>query len=350
MQVYLKDWGGEQLISCFDQPTGSLILIGIHSSILGPATGGTRMMSYASDDLAISDCLRLSKSMTYKFALADFPRGGGKAVISIPASLSDKDRKGLLKRYGQLVNKLNGLFYTGPDIGISQDDLEEIGKYAPNYVFCKTNNQGQANHSGEATALGVLSAIKSTIWHLYSNDELENKVILVQGAGSVGHALILLLLEEKASVLFTDIKPPSKILIDKGAQFVAPEEIFKQECIVFSPCAQGGILDNETIKQLNCKAVVGAANNQLVNDEALELLREKDILYAPDFAVNIGGAMVVTGIETFNWSNEKVSAEIEKIGSTLELIYDSAEEKNISTVDAALEIVRNRLQQKVYDL
>lgn len=346
MQKDLQDWKGEQLISCVDEPTGSLILIGIHSSVLGPATGGTRMMSYDSEEAALRDCLRLSKSMTHKFAMANFPRGGGKAVIATPPSLSEKQRRGLLFRYGLLLKRLNGLFYTGPDMGITSDDLNQIGLTAPNYVFCKTDEDGQGHQSGEATALGVLSAIKTTIRYLYGSDELKDRTIIIQGAGSVGKMLILLLLEESAKVIFTDIDIPDKRMIEKGAIFVEPDEIYHQKGDIFSPCAQGGILKSETIYKLNCKAIVGAANNQLAYEEAGIQLKEKGILYAPDFVVNIGGAMSITGIEALNWSREKAALEIANIGATLDMIFHRAREQNINTVTAALEIVTQRLAEK----
>lgn len=346
LQEKLAAWNGEQLLTSIDHPTNSLICIGIHSSVLGPATGGTRMQTYATPEAAISDCLALSKSMTHKFALANFPRGGGKAVISVPASLTPTEKRGLLERYGQLLSRLKGLFYTGPDMGITPEDLNTMGQYAPDYVFCRTNASGQANNSGDATALGVLSAIKSTVKYLEGVDDLKDKTIVVQGAGSVGSALIKLLLHEKSKVIFTDIHEPNERLINDGAVFVSPAKIYHQEGIIFCPCAQGGILNETNIQQLHCKAVVGAANNQLSHPEAIQQLQTNNILYAPDFAVNIGGAMAITGMEALQWSQEKASAEIAKIGDTIEMIYIIATHKKISTVDAALQIVEERLTKK----
>lgn len=341
----LVAWKGEQLITSIDKPTNSLICIGIHSSTLGPATGGTRMQTYLTPDAAISDCLALSKSMTHKFTLANFPRGGGKAVISVPASLTPTEKKGLLERYGQLLSRLRGLFYTGPDMGITPEDLNTMGHYAPDYVFCRTNASGQANNSGDATALGVLSAIKATFKYLEGKDDLKDKTIVVQGAGSVGSALIKLLLHEKARVIFTDIHLPNESLINDGAVFVSPDKIYQQEGIIFCPCAQGGILQEKNIQQLRCKAVVGAANNQLTHPGVIQHLQANDILYAPDFAVNIGGAMAITGMEALQWSHEKAATEIAKIGDTIEMIYTIAANKKISTVDAALQIVEERLTE-----
>ncbi len=346
LQQLLTIWNGEQLITTIDQPTGSLICIGIHSSILGAATGGTRMQTYLTPEAAIADCLALSKSMTYKFALANFPRGGGKAVISVPASLTPIEKKGLLERYGQLLGRLKGLFYTGPDMGITPEDLNTMGQYAPDYVFCRTNASGQANNSGDATALGVLSAIKATVKYLDGEDDLMDKTIIVQGAGSVGSALIKLLLHEKAKIIFTDIHAPDQQLINNGAVFVSPDSIYQQEGMIFCPCAQGGILQEKNIQQLRCKAVVGAANNQLSHPDVIQHLQDNKILYAPDFAVNIGGAMAITGIEALQWTHEKAAAEIAKIGDTIEMIYKIATHKKFSTVDAALQIVEERLAKK----
>jgi len=53
---------------------------------------------------------------------------------------------------------------------------------------------------------------------------------------------------------------------------------------VFSPCAIGGVLTEESIPKLRCRVVAGSANNQLGSPEDAERLRVAGILYAPDYA------------------------------------------------------------------
>src|SRR5579883_345104 len=71
----------EQIVFCSDKASGLRAIIGVHNTTLGPALGGARMWTYASDYDALRDVLRLSRGMTYKAAAAGLNLGGGKAVI-----------------------------------------------------------------------------------------------------------------------------------------------------------------------------------------------------------------------------------------------------------------------------
>ena len=347
MSELIRNWDGEMVISQFDHPTGSWIFIGIHSSALGPAAGGTRMMHYGSQTDALRDCLKLSQGMTMKFALANFPRGGGKAVIATPEGLSREARGALLLRYGKLIKQLRGLYYTGPDIGTSSVDMDLIAQTAGGFVHSRTVENGGAGNSSELTAWGVYHAIRTTLSYLDGAADWEKRTVAIQGLGSVGKRLAELLLKEGARLVVSDINPEARkfFAANTRVNFVEPAVIYSAECDVFSPCALGGILNRKTMPKLRCRAVVGAANNQLAASEVGLWLHEKDILYAPDFAANAGGAMGITGIEAMGWSAERASDEVSKIGETVGRIYRLAADQNLPTSAAAEKMAAENLSR-----
>jgi glutamate dehydrogenase/leucine dehydrogenase len=211
IESMIREWDGETVIVRFDPPTGAWILIAIHSSRLGPSTGGTRMKHYPHLKAALEDVLKLSAGMTYKFAVPGFARGGGKAVISIPEDLKPKPRTGLLRRYGELVHQLGGYFYTGPDIGTSPEDMDTIAETGAPYVFSRTPAAGGAGSSGPFTALGVFTGIQAACGHVFGDSSLKGRRVLVQGAGSVGTELIELLGDDGATILFSEIDEESRM-------------------------------------------------------------------------------------------------------------------------------------------
>jgi leucine dehydrogenase len=344
LESFFIQWDGEDTIIRFDRPTGAWIIIAIHSTKLGPAAGGTRMRSYQDLSSAVRDAHNLSSGMTYKFALANFPRGGGKAVIAVPDKLNPNDRPDLLRRYGKLIKQLGGLYQTGPDVGTSSFDMDIIAETGFPYVFGRSVEKGGAGGTGPATALGVFSAIKAVCEHLFGSESIKEKRVLVQGAGSVGGALIDLLLESDAKVVFSDtdrsiIEHYNKLELE----FVPPEKVFDTACDIFSPCAFGGILNRETIPRLKCLAVAGAANNQLAEPLDAERLMERNILYAPDYAINIGGAMCLEGIEAMGWSRQETEERIKSVRHTVRRIFELSKAEGITTDLVARRIAESRL-------
>lgn len=345
MESLLTAWSGETVILRPDRPTRSWIVIAIHSSRLGPATGGTRLQSYPDLTAAVADALRLAEGMTLKYAVAGFPRGGGKAVIAVESPLAPAARAGLLRRYGALIQSLHGLFATGPDLGTSSADMDVIAETGAPYVFSRTPARGGAGGSGPATALGVLSAIEATCRWLFGDATLQGRHVLVQGAGSAGAPLIDLLLEAGATVSVSDVDPDRvrRCRDERGLRVVPPGEVYDTPCDIFAPCALGGVLDEHTIPRLQARAVVGAANNQLASPADAERLRARGILYAPDYAVNIGGAMAITGIEAMGWSVEQAAAEVRRVGATLTRIFELARDEGITPDAAARRLAHGRL-------
>jgi leucine dehydrogenase len=346
MQSLIESWDGEFVVNYFDRSTGSWIFIGVHSTKLGVATGGTRLKTYPALSQGLEDALRLSKGMTLKWAILGLPRGGGKGVIAVPGDFRDRDREGLFLRYGELVEKLGGIYETGPDLGTSSSDMDIIARKT-SHVFATSPEKGGAGGSGPATALGVFSAIKASCDHLFGDSSLEGRRILVQGVGGVGAELARMLKESGAEVMVTDIEQErAKTLREEiGVECVDPEEVYTTDCDIFSPCAVGGILNKDTIPKLKARIVCGAANNQLQTPSDGESLKERGVLYAPDFVVNAGAAIYLLGVEKLKWSKDKTEEEIRRIGETLRKVYKEAEEGGIPTEEAALRIAEKNLSR-----
>jgi glutamate dehydrogenase/leucine dehydrogenase len=346
LESLLHAWDGEDVVMRHDWPTGTWILIAIHSTRLGPAAGGTRMKSYSSLADALRDAQRLAEAMTYKFALSGLPRGGGKAVLAVPEGLHVKAREGLLRRYGTLVAQLGGLYSTGPDVGTTALDMDIIAETGAPYVFGRSLERGGAGDSGPATAIGVLAAIRLTCARLFGTEDLTGRRVVVQGAGSVGLPLLRLLAEAGADIAYGDVNPLAceRAHAELGLLHSSPETLYDAECDVFAPCALGAVLSEVTIPRLRCRAVVGSANNQLATPEDADRLAARGILYAPDFVVNSGGAVWLLGRESLGWSAAEAGECIaDTIRRTLDRVYSLAEERAVTTTAAAQAVAEERL-------
>ena len=347
MESLIGQWEGETVITRYDRPANAWIFIAVYSTLLGPAAGGTRMKPYPDPRTALQDAMLLAKGMAYKYAIPGMPWGGGKAVIAVPDAFDPALRAGLLRRYGKLVHQLGGLFYTGPDMGTCSLDMNVIAETGAPYVFACTPEAGGCGSSGPFTALGVFTAIQACCEHVFGEASVQGRKVLVQGAGSVGGPLITSLLAAGAEVIFSDVDRDviRHYRDERGVPFVEKDEIYQVECDIFSPCAGGGILNRNTIPALRCKAIAGGANNQLQAAGDGERLRVRDILYAPDFVVNVGGAMAVLGLETLKWSRDRAEEEVATtIGRALQRVFEVAEKKDVSTEVAAEVIAGERLQ------
>jgi leucine dehydrogenase len=346
MDTLIRDWEGEYVVSRFDRKTGTMMFIAIHSTALGVASGGTRLKSYAHPREALRDAMRLAHGMTHKFAVIDFPRGGAKAVLSVPDDFDPADREGLMLRYGQWLADLRGVFETGPDLGTSPADMALIARHFSG-VFGLPADAGGAGDSGPDTALGVFCGIQASCEHYFSSADLTGRTVLVQGAGAVGEPLIRLLMEAGCEVKFSDIDPVlvAKVRQELGLQFVEPEAVYGEPCDVFAPCAAGGILNAETIPQLACHIVAGSANNQLDEPEDGERLSQRNVLYAPDYVINAGGAIFLLAVEGSGWAVTRARERVRKIGDTMREIYAHSEEHGISPARAAERIAIERLRR-----
>jgi leucine dehydrogenase len=340
LEDLIRAWDGEEVVVRFDRPTGSWMFVCIHSTARGPAGGGTRMKTYGKPSDALADAMRLAGAMTLKMAAVDMPFGGGKSVLAVPELLDGDTRRDLLLRYADLVASLRGTFHTGPDVNTTVADMDVIGERCP-YVFCRSEEHGGSGNPGPHTARGVFHGIRASVRHVFGNDSLEGRVVLVQGLGSVGGPLAEELAAAGARVLVSDLVPGRAERL--GAEVVPAEEVIGTECDVYAPCALGGTLNSETIPRLRCRIVAGSANNQLAEPEDAERLREAGILYAPDFVINAGGVLNSLGTEQLGWTRERIEERLARIGATLAEIYARADAEGLTTEAAAEQLARARL-------
>ena len=68
--------------------------------------------------------------------------------------------------------------------------MDVIAETAAPYVFSRTPDAGGAGSSGPHTALGVFAGIQIASQHLWKDESLTGRRVLVQGMGSVGAPLI----------------------------------------------------------------------------------------------------------------------------------------------------------------
>ncbi|UCD77521.1 MAG: Glu/Leu/Phe/Val dehydrogenase [Desulfobacterales bacterium] len=348
MENLIRDWNGETVITRYDRPSGAWIFIAIYSTHLGPAGGGTRMKTYPDAASALRDAQRLAEGMTYKLALSGMNFGGGKAVIAAPEDLAPDSRPDLLRRYGKLIRQLGGLFYTGPDIGTSATDMNLIAEAGAPYVFGRTASAGGAGSSGPATALGVFAGMQVASELIFGARSLKDRRVLVQGAGSVGGALIDYLQSAGAEVIFSDVEEGAvcRFRDGLGLQCVPAEEVYHLDCDIFAPCAGGQVLNAQTISQLKCRVVAGSANNQLAEPEDAQRLKERGILYAPDYVINFGGAMFLVGMETQGWTRKKAEKMLtDGVQDALSQIFELALTRDITTESAARQVAEQRLSR-----
>ncbi|MGH7571651.1 MAG: Glu/Leu/Phe/Val dehydrogenase dimerization domain-containing protein [Gemmatimonadota bacterium] len=336
LEAVIEAWDGEVVATRFDRETGSWFFAALHDSRLGPTSGGTRMRIYPDPAAGLEDAMRLAEGMTQKWAVLDLPFGGGKAVLAVTAPLQGREREGLLLRYGNFLETLGGSFQTGVDLGTSPEDMVVIGRVT-RYVHGVDFEGGRPIDPGPFTARGVLRGIEAALESVFGDAGIEGKSVLIQGIGDVGLPLARSLAESGARLLVSDIDlgHAAKVATELEGKTVAPEEIAGRECDVYAPCAVGGVLDRRTIPALACRIVAGSANAQLGEPEDAERLRERGILYAPDYVINAGGAAAFGLMATGERSEAAIHDRVDAIGQTLRQIFRVAAERGESPVAAA---------------
>lgn len=326
----------EKLIFGSDVESGLKVVLAIHDTTLGPSTGGTRM-AFVPEEVAIDEALRLSYAMTFKCAIMDEPFGGSKAVV-IGDPSKPKSKK-FLHALGDFIESLDGAFLTGVDMGLSFEDAKIIGERTK-YIF---NSQGS---SGVTTAHGVFKGIKETVSYALKKDSLKDVRIAVQGLGAVGGTLVELLVAEGAKVFVSDIDPKMIEKYKEIAIVVDNEAIHSIECDVFAPCAVGEIINDKTIKELQCTIIAGGANNQLKDEtKHAQQLHSMGILHAPDFVINGGGVChgmcEVKGIDVAN-----ALKKTDMIPGILREVYEKSKATNTPPLHIAYEIAYEKIQAK----
>jgi leucine dehydrogenase len=325
-----------------DDQVGLKAIICIHNTTLGPALGGTRIYPFASFEAALTDAMRLAKGMTYKSALADAGLGGGKSVIIAHPKQKTKE---LLISFARAVDRLKGAYTCAEDLGSTAEDVTLISQHTP-YVVGLPHEKSSGDPA-PFTAWGTFRGIQSAMKKLYGSDSVEGKVVAIQGLGNVGRLLAELLFWHGAKLIVSDIdwEKTLKIAAKYNAKACPAEDIMAVSCDMFAPCALGGILHSQSIPQLRCKAVAGCANNQLLTDQdGWELVR-RGILYAPDFVINAGGLINVSGeIDLQGYKADNARAKVDYLYDQLLSIYDIAEKNRCSTHQAAVSLADYRLQ------
>lgn len=341
----MPEFNNHEMVSFFyDKKTGLKGFISIHNMNLGEATGGTRYFEYETEEDALRDVLRLSMAMTYKCALAGVPHGGGKAVI-IKNKHKPKN-EAYLKTYAEKVNLLHGNFTTGEDAGINGKDIEILAKYSK-FINCRDSIGGDPS---PWAALGVFYSVKPALKAVFGNEEIKGRTFAIKGLGKVGMELLRLLYEEGAEIKAADI---NKIAVKDALKkfpkikIVKPEEIHKTQADVYSPCAMGKEFNNKTIRELKCRVICGAANNQLVSPMDGECLHKKNILYIPDYLANAGGLInVVEELNKEGYSRERVIEKIKNIKNTAEKVIEISKKKKRPISETADALAEKIFMQK----
>ncbi|MFP5437916.1 MAG: Glu/Leu/Phe/Val dehydrogenase dimerization domain-containing protein [Bacteroidia bacterium] len=335
----------EQVVFCHDKDTGLKAIIGIHNTVLGPALGGTRMWQYANEWEALNDVLRLSRGMTYKSAISGLNLGGGKAVI-IGNAATDKTPE-LITRFGKFVDSLSGKYVTAEDVGTTTPDMDLIRDVTPHVTGISESRGGSGNPS-PVTAYGVYMGMKAAAKFQFGTENLNGKKVLVQGTGHVGETLIDYLTKEGALVQISDINEQrmNEVAAKYGATIFAGENLYAADVDIYAPCALGATINDATANIIKAKVIAGAANNQLaVENVHGQILKDRGIVYAPDFLINAGGIINVYG-EIAGYGKEEALKRTENIFNTTLEIFHEADAHNITTHQAALQIAQRRIDDR----
>lgn len=327
----------EQVVFCADEKSGLRAIIAVHSTKLGPAVGGCRMWNYVSDEAAVTDVLRLSKGMTYKNAVARLPFGGGKSVIIGDAKTIKSEE--LFRAFGRQLERLGGTYYSAEDVNITTGDVMIMHKET-NYVL---GLEGKSGNPSPFTALGTFLGIKAAMQHKHGHQDLKGLKVSVQGLGAVAYGLCKYLHEAGAELFVTDINQASidRVVTDFGATAVGVDEIYDLDVDVYAPCALGATVNDNTIPRIKAGIIAGCANNQLAESRHGDILRDKGVLYAPDYVINAGGIInVYYETKPEGYSSAASTKHVEGIYDTLIEIFKRADEENKSTHHIADELAR----------
>jgi valine dehydrogenase (NAD+) len=335
----------EQVVFCTDEPSGLRAIIGIYSTALGPALGGTRFHPYATEQDALDDVLALSRAMAYKNALAGLDHGGGKAVIIGDPSVDKTEA--LLRAYGRFVQSLGGRYVTACDVGTYVADMDVVAREC-DFVTGRSEAHGGAGDSSVLTAYGVFQGMRAAAAHAWGSPTVDGRTVGVAGVGKVGRHLVRHLLEDGAAVVVTDVNeeavtrltaehPQVEVVADTDALVSADIDIY-------SPCALGGALSDEVAETLRAKIVCGGANNQLAHPGVEKVLADRGVLYAPDFCVNSGGVIQVADeIEGFVFERAKLKAAA--IFDTTRRVFQIADDEGIPPELAAERLAERRMTE-----
>ena len=337
----LDTTGHEQVVFCHNADAGLKAIIAIHNTVLGPALGGLRMWPYKTEADALNDVLRLSRGMTYKNAVAGLNIGGGKAVI-IGDPEQDKS-EALFRAFGKFVDTLGGRYITAEDVGIDVNDMEYVYRETE-YVTGVHQVHGGSGDPSPFTAYGTLQGLMAALNKKFGDEEVGKYSYAVQGLGHVGMEFVKLLRERGAKIFVTDINKQlvNRAVGEYGAEAVSLDAIYDVDADVYSPCALGGTINEQTLPRLKAKIICGAANNQLANNAIGDEVQKRGLLYAPDYAVNAGGVMNVS-LEIDGYNRERAMRMMRTIYHNLARIFEISDRDGIPTYKAADRLAEERI-------
>jgi leucine dehydrogenase len=328
--------GYERVAACVDGDYHGFIAV--HSTKLGPAVGGTRFWKYENDDAAVKDLLRLARGMTYKNALAGLGLGGGKSIIVRPAGAFDREM--IFRAHGRFVETFGGTYITAEDVGTNPDDLAIVRQETQHAAGL----HGKSGDPSPHTAWGVFRAMQAAAKYRWDSDSLAGKTVALQGAGNVGYHLASNLHKAGAKLIVTEVEAAKveRLVRECKASAVAPDKIYSAAADIYSPCALGGTINDDTIPQFKVEIITGAANNQLLEERHGDELERRGILYAPDYAANAGG-MINGCRELLGWEEAQTRAKLDEIYDVVLNIFRAAEAEGIPTYRAADRLAERRL-------
>jgi valine dehydrogenase (NAD+) len=338
----------EEVGSIWRRGSGLRAIVAIHSTVLGPALGGTRFLPYASFDEALADVLRLSRAMSYKAALADVELGGGKAVIIGDPAVAKTEA--LLIDYARFLDNFEGRYLTAEDVGTSQADMDFLGRHT-DFVTGRSAATGGSGDPSPLTAYGVVRAMEAAARALWGSPSLAGRRVAIRGVGKVGGALAGLCADRGAGVIVADVSPAAlaRVAADvPEAVVVEPAAIHRVQCDLYAPCALGGALNGATVPELACQAVCGAANNQLETPAVESAMAARGITYVPDYVANAGGIINIAyerggydpdaareHVGRIFDTTARLFEESRRSGETLGVIADRLAEARIASSGAA---------------
>ena len=345
IQEFMKENNCNEIHIQYDKKSGCTFIIALNILYNNKGNGGTRMLNYHQVEEGIQDATKLVKAMTKKCVIIGKKYNGGYSggkgvIVGNPDTQKTPE---MLRNFGKFVQTLNGRFQTGTDMNINLNDINYMAEESDFIDGLETG----LGDTAIPTAYGVLLAMKELCKWQYKNDSLKGKIVAVQGVGSVGRDLVRRLVEERAEVIVTDINTEILKSIKKefDVRTVEPEEIYSVKCDIFSPNACSGILAHENIKKLKCKMVIGSANNPLAEDlKSVIQMKNREIIYAPDYVINIGGVFLSiceVQCKNFEYVIDKLK---DIISARLNQIIKVSEKNNETLFEAAERVVQKEME------
>ncbi|HEX8952558.1 MAG TPA: Glu/Leu/Phe/Val dehydrogenase family protein, partial [Polyangia bacterium] len=242
---------------------------------------------------------------------------------------------------GRAVDRLAGRFIVAADVGTDAADLATIGRS----TMWVSRDAGGSSDAADATAYGVFVGLRAAVRWRLGRAELAGVKVAVQGLGRVGASLCRRLAGAGARLWITDLdeRRRTQLARELGAIAVRPDEILALDVDVVAPCALADALDATTVPRLRCRVVAGSANNQFADPALADELARREILWAPDIAINAGGAIgAASSISLDSAGGAPLRARLETIGTLLTGIFERAARERTSTLVAAERTARER--------